>query len=214
MADIFNSDDDEEFEGFTASDNNPLEESMIRDDDEESDISVSTVNTEDLSDFDDEQEVQPVHVEETTWSCNTDPVTVSEFTARAGPLSWVPEDGTAIDFFRMFPEELFELMATETNRYTRQRAEVKPDPKWRETTSEEIKAFLGLHVLFGIKQLPSTRLYWSANALIGVQTVKKIMPRNLFDKLTIFTSTTVQEHYHEKTQLTTSCSKSGQFLKH
>ena len=59
----------------------------------------------------------------------------------------------------------------------------KPDPEWFDTTLEEIKAFLGLHVLFGIKQLPAIRLYWSNDPLIGVLGVQKVMPRNRFDKL-------------------------------
>lgn len=37
--------------------------------------------------------------------------------------------------------------------------------------------------LFGIKQLPATRLYWSKDPLIGVPAVQKVMSRNRFDKL-------------------------------
>ena len=39
------------------------------------------------------------------------------------------------------------------------------------------------HVLFGIKQLPAIRLYWSNDPLIGVLAVQKVMSRNRFDKL-------------------------------
>ena len=46
-----------------------------------------------------------------------------------------------------------------------------------------MKAFFGLHVLFGIKQLPATRLYWSKDPLIGVPAVQKVMSRNRFDQL-------------------------------
>lgn len=187
MAALFGEDSEEEFEGFTARDVenvNPMEESMIGDDNE-SDISISTVHSEDLSDLSDEDELEEDEEPEQTWNSDRDPVNVVEFTARSGPVSWIPEDGTAIDFFSLlFPEELFELMVMETNRYARQQIQTKPDTTWRETTIEEMKAFLGLHVLFGIKQLPSTRLYWSENALLGVPEVKKIMPRNRFDKLT------------------------------
>ena len=59
----------------------------------------------------------------------------------------------------------------------------KPDPEWFDTTLEEIKAFLGLHVLFGIKQLPAIRLYWNNDPLIGVLAVQKVMSRSRFDKL-------------------------------
>ena len=59
----------------------------------------------------------------------------------------------------------------------------QPDPEWFDTTLSEVKAFLGLHVLFGIKQLPATRLYWSNDPLIGVWTVQKVMFQNHFHKL-------------------------------
>ena len=60
---------------------------------------------------------------------------------------------------------------------------MKADPHWHETTTSEMKAFVGLHVLFGIKQLPSYRLYWSKNPLLGVIEVQKVMSRNRFNKL-------------------------------
>ena len=124
--------------------------------DSESDISVSSVSTEDLSDFEEEE------AEEETWNENSNSVEVSPFTEATGPTSGVAEDGTAIDFFYlMFPEELIEQIVAETNRHARECIATKPDREWYETTLDEMKAFIGLHVLFGIKRLPATRLYWS-----------------------------------------------------
>ena len=141
------------------------------------DISVSSVATEDLSDVTDSEE-------EELWNENEDPLNVAPFTGRAGPTSGVAEDGTAVDFFYlMFPEELIEHIVSETNRYACECIAMKQDPEWKETSLEEIKAFLGLHVLFGIKQLPSYKLYWSKDPLIGVPTVQKGMCRNRFEKL-------------------------------
>ncbi|KAJ7369425.1 hypothetical protein OS493_039064 [Desmophyllum pertusum] len=65
--------------------------------DDESDISVSTVNTEDLSELefsDDDEEVCEI-------GCSRDPapVNVTPFTSRSGAVSGVAEDGTAKDFF-------------------------------------------------------------------------------------------------------------------
>lgn len=48
---------------------------------------------------------------------------------------------------------------------------------------DEMKAFIGLHVLFSIKQLPATCLYWSADPLIRIPFVQKVTLRNCFDKL-------------------------------
>ena len=43
--------------------------------------------------------------------------TSPEFSEATGPISVVPEDEAALDFFfLMFPEELFKLLVEETNR--------------------------------------------------------------------------------------------------
>ena len=128
----------------------------IEERDSESDISISSVATEDLSDVTDFEE------EEELWNENEDPVNVAPFTVRPGPTSGVAEDGTAVDFFYLiFPEELTEHIVSETNCYAWECITAKPDPEWKDTSLEEIKAYLRLHVLFGIKQLPSYKLYWS-----------------------------------------------------
>lgn len=146
----------------------------IEERDSESDVSVSSVATEDLSDMTDSEE------EEELWNENEDPLNIAPFTARAGPMSGVAEDGTAVDFFHlMFPEELIERIISETNRYVCECIATKPDPEWKDRSLEEIKVFLGLHVLLGIKQLPSYKLYWSKDPLIGVPTVQKVMYRKL-----------------------------------
>ena len=146
--------------------------------DSESDISVSSVSTGDLSDFEEEED------EEETWNENVNPVEVSPFTEATGPTSGVAEDGTAIDFFDlMFPKELIEHIVTEMNRYARKCITTKPNHEWYDTTLDEMKALIGLHVLFGIKKLPVTRFYWSEDPLVGVPFVQKVTLRNRFLKL-------------------------------
>ena len=94
--------------------------------------------------------------EEEIWNVDENPARILPFTEPTGPTSGVAEDGTATDFFYlMLPEVLMEHIVTETNRYARESIAAKPDPEWFDTTLEEVKAFLGLHVLFGIKQLPA-----------------------------------------------------------
>ena len=72
----------------------------------------------------------------------------------------------------------------ETNRYARQCTAHEPDRRWRETNVEKVTAYFGLNILFGIKKLPDTHLYWSKDATLGVPYVQKVMPRDRFDKLT------------------------------
>ena len=63
--------------------------------DSESDISVSSVATEDLSDFTDSEGEE---IEE-TWNVNEDPIEVLPFSVATGPTSGVAENGTAKKFF-------------------------------------------------------------------------------------------------------------------
>ena len=169
--------EDEEMEEFSGFEEDLDELEARQNEDSESDISVSSVNTEDLENLS-ELEADEVEAVEEEWCTSEAPVHVSPFTAVTGPVSHVPDNKSAIDFFHlMFPESLIETIVTETNRYARQCTAVKPDAKWYDTTLAEMKAYLGLHIIFGIKQLPANRHYWSKDPVLGVQAVQKVMPR-------------------------------------
>ena len=76
----------------------------------------------------------------------------------------------------LFREENFDRIAEETNRCTRQLTATTADPKWYETNAIEIRAFSGVNILFGIKQLPEIHLYWSKNPLLCIPEIQKIFP--------------------------------------
>ena len=115
----------------------------------------------------------------------SDGVNVIPFTTRAGAVSGVAEDDTAKDFFQLFiPDELLDMIVEGTNRYARQCIARKPDPKWQNRSREEMQAFFSLHVLFRYHNLSKTSLYWSKDKTLGVAFVKRVMPRDRFDKLT------------------------------
>ena len=144
-----------------------------------SNISVSTVNTEDLSklSFSEDEDDCP----EIVWSGDDSPVNVTTFTSITGATSTIREDGTVKDLFCLFvSEEFLKNIVEETNRYARQCIARKPDPKWYETNLAEMQAFFGLQIFFGIHVLPETSLYWSDDLALGV---KCVMARNRFDKL-------------------------------
>lgn len=178
MAALFQSEsEEEEFLGF-----GQQLESSRNVSDSESDISVSSVNTEDLSDFeltDSETEEDGV----VPWNTNRDPVEVNPFVQNTGPVTNVT--GTsALDFFKlMFKQENFDRIAEETNRYARQAMAIKADPEWRETNAVEIRAFFAVNIMFGIKQLPEIHSYWSKNPLLGVPEIQKVFSRNRFKKI-------------------------------
>ena len=97
------------------------------------------------------------------------------------PLS---ADKNELDFLDLFfPEQIYHLVAEQTNLYASQKFQSKPDPLWKETTSEEIKAYNGICLFMVIKKPPETKVYWSDGNVFGGEKVKQIMPRNRFDKL-------------------------------
>ena len=118
------------------SDESDFQDEGENDSGSESDISVSTVNTEDLSDlsFSEDEDGDG----EVGWSRDPAPVNTTPFTSRTRAVSRIPEDGTAKDFFNLFvSNEVFEAFVEETNRYARQSIAHKPDRRWRETNVEE-----------------------------------------------------------------------------
>jgi len=59
-------------------------------------------------------------------------------------------------FLKYFPEEAFSKMVIFTNIY----AEQKSTNKWLQTTSAEMKVFVGIHLIMGVLNLPRVRMYW------------------------------------------------------
>ena len=59
----------------------------------------------------------------------------------------------------------------------------KVDPKWFPVTHEELSAYIGIHIIMGIHTLPRITNYWSNDDSLSVQSVKRTMPRERFDKI-------------------------------
>ena len=174
MVDFIESDEElENFEGFNDDDLNGYES--------ESDISISSVGTEDIADV---ENLFSEDETEETWSSNSHPLNVRPFASPSGPVFPLTPNQSALDIFSLiFTEDIVSHMVEQTNLYAQQRIATKPDAKWFATTVEEMKAFLGLHAFFGVKKLPESSLYWSDDPWLGVPQVKNTMPRNRFDKL-------------------------------
>ena len=112
--------------GGSNSDESDFQDEGENDSGSESDISVSSVNTEDLSDLSFSEDEHGDS--EVGWSRDPAPVNTTPFTSRTGAVSRIPEDGTAKDFFDLFvSDEVFEAFVEETNRYARQCIAHKPD---------------------------------------------------------------------------------------
>ena len=80
-----------------------------------------------------------------------------------------PTEAIAKDYFDLiFKPVTVDVITNETNRYAGQCISTKPDAEWYETTSEEMRAYLGLVIIMGIHRLPSLKHYWSADPILGV----------------------------------------------
>lgn len=69
-------------------------------------------------------------------------------------------------FLKFFPEKIFEIVSTETNRYAEEKLATKTFgpksrfSKWNQTTPEEIKAFIASEIGMGLVQKPALNDYF------------------------------------------------------
>lgn len=98
-----------------------------------------------------------------------------------------------VDFFYLFfPNEAFELISRETNRYAQQYLDTPADFEpcsrfraWKDTSPNEIKAFFALQIAMGLCQKPAHADYWSGFWLTALP-FSSVMSRNRFELLQAF----------------------------
>ena len=115
-------------------------------------------------------------------------ISINAFEQTSGPL--LPDGfdvatASPLDYFELlFKPRIFKEIKTYMNNYAlfhgdqKQIAKNDPnyeDPKWTETTVEELKALFGVTILMGISKLPQVQLYWDSNQFIGNTGIKKAM---------------------------------------
>ena len=90
----------------------------------------------------------------------------------------------------MFNLDLCVWIAAETNRYAEQLQWQKgrQDTKWKPTTSDEIRAYLGIRIYMSVIDLPDIKMYWSGDSFFGGFTIANVMTRDRFEKL--------QQYFH------------------
>lgn len=88
--------------------------------------------------------------------------------------------GTPFDHFMdMFPDELFQLIVENTNKY----ANIKGSQFWKDVDSNEIKAFLAIVILMGITPQSDIELYWNSDPFYNNQEISGTMPCKRFKKI-------------------------------
>lgn len=152
--------------------------------DNQSDISVSSVHTGDLSDFSDNMSISSSSDDdrvdsEEEWTSDCSEKEIEDFVSPTGPKFALDFEAKPVDYFmQLFPESLFKKIRDETMIYARQQG------KAFAITTAEVKAYLGVLFLMGVVQLPSYKHYWSSNPFLRQETIASVMPRNRYDEIT------------------------------
>ncbi|KAJ8405604.1 hypothetical protein AAFF_G00315840 [Aldrovandia affinis] len=105
-----------------------------------------------------------------------------EFSRKPGVKIDLPDDATPLLVFsKIFTEELWLRLVTETNLYAEQsRNETPSSSKWTPVTMTEMKTFIGLCVAMGILQLPARRDYWRQKKWLFQTNFPEAMARDRF----------------------------------
>lgn len=97
---------------------------------------------------------------------------------------------SVLEFFDPFwaPETL-KVICDETNRYARQPSYRNParlngGVNWVDVTPSDIRCWLGICILMGLKKLPNNRQYWSRGSFFGCPIVRGAMRRARFEQIT------------------------------
>lgn len=133
-------------------------------------------------------------------TADADPPTVAAFTAPQGPTTPLPANTPLISFFcQIFGDDFFNHLAAATNENAATKApptagvagaevdaNVTSDRRWHATNSEEMKAFIAINIIMGIKDLSVYVDYWSTDPILHDPFVANIMPRRRYEKLCQF----------------------------
>ena len=173
------SDSEEQYEGDEIpSGNESVDRNAIRND-EDWDLNVVIGRNftnysrrfEDTQNFSDE-----------TWSTQSLPYNELPFTQNVGPKNIPDTVKTPRDIFLMLlSTENIELMVQQTNVYYQQNKTKNDVP----VTAEEMKKFIEVNIMMGIKRLPSYRDYWSSNSQFNDAYISSSMPVKRYSFLLI-----------------------------
>ncbi|XP_049946250.1 piggyBac transposable element-derived protein 3-like [Schistocerca serialis cubense] len=101
-----------------------------------------------------------------------------QFDSESGPSAFIRDidDPEPIDIFeKIFPKELVQLIVFQTNLYATQSGK-----SFTPTTDNEIRTFLGINILMGIKRMPAYRDYWSSAPELHDRYIASLMAVNRF----------------------------------
>ncbi len=87
-------------------------------------------------------------------------------------------------FLLLLPQQFYDTLLIETNRYADQQRALKNDgSSWNPITREELMAFIGVNIAMGIISLPCLDDYWSTDPILCHSWFRIVMPRNRFRQI-------------------------------
>ena len=186
----FSDSESEDFGGFTAQELAGIRRPVEDDDD----ISVKSYysssedeSEESSSDDDNDRPIRAPAIQlPNNWTDQLSASVIEDFENIPGPNTVLTIDKKEIDFFQLlFTEDLYELIATETNNYAEQMQERKgrQDVYWQPTDTLEIRTFIGMRIYMSVVDLPNMKMYWSEDKLFGNFGIAEVMTGARFDKL-------------------------------
>ena len=110
---------------------------------------------------------------------------------RTGPTRNSNQDSKPLDYFLLFfDDRTWDIMVRETNRYAAQVRSSSSFPHqrpWRDVDHQEMKAFIGLIIAFGIIKLPRIEMHWQRKyPIFGIPAIVMSLVR--FDQIWRFFS--------------------------
>ncbi|XP_047103494.1 piggyBac transposable element-derived protein 4-like [Schistocerca piceifrons] len=116
------------------------------------------------------------------WSKTERPDDAPTFFSQCGPSVFIVELGTPSPyqlFGVLLSDDIMDLFLFQVNLYAQQSSLTTGKP-YVPASMEELKTFLGINILMGIKPLPSYRDYWSSGADLHDSYVSQLMSRRRF----------------------------------
>lgn len=105
---------------------------------------------------------------------------IPSFDKMAEPRSNYTHKTQPMDVFeKFFPDSVVEIIVAQTNRYALQ----KNCHSWSDTSTEEIKAYLGVLIMMGLNPLPDMELYWSSDPFYNNAEISRVFPLTRFKKI-------------------------------
>jgi len=89
-------------------------------------------------------------------------------------------------FTLFFTSAVISILVTQTNLYASQLRSAKvpsPSNRWEDVTTDEMLAYLGLHIAMGIVNLPNIKDFWSTEPILQHQWFGSIMCRDRFKQI-------------------------------